>query len=113
MTSEQLEKVKHMRCKLMDMLCDLDDALEEESKSGSVSLVTIKAVSKVLASIHYIEEMQEIHDTREEDAEIAVSIAAVKAAGVAANEHCCDSTGDKDKETKDHTAASKRIVVSR
>ena len=111
MTDAQMEKIKHMRCKLMDMLCDLDDALEEESKSGSVSLVTIKAVSKVLASIHYIEEMQDIHDTREEDAEIAVSIAAVKAAGVAANEHILTEEG-KEKEAKDHSA-SKRIVVSR
>ena len=97
MTDAQMEKIKHMRCKLMDMLCDLDDALEEESKSGSVSLVTIKAVSKVLASIHYIEEMQDIHDTREEDAEIAVSIAAVKAAGVAANEHIL--TEDRDRKS--------------
>ena len=104
MTSEQLDKLKHMRCKLMDMLCDLDDALEIESNSGSVSLTTIKAVSKILASIHYIEEMQEIHDTREEDAEIAVGIAAVKAAGIA------------NKDAVEEIAAApavKRIVVNK
>lgn len=105
MNSEQLEKLKHMRCKLMGMLCDLDDTLEEESKTGSVSMVTIKAVSKILASIHYIEEMQDIHDTREEDAEIAVSVAAVKAAGIADVEAPVEDKKD--------TAHVKRIVVNK
>ena len=87
------------------MLCDLDDTLEEESKTGSVSMVTIKAVSKILASIHYIEEMQDIHDTREEDAEIAVSVAAVKAAGIADVE--------APMEDKKDTSHVKRIVVNK
>ena len=104
MNDAHMEKLKHMKCKLMDMLCDLDDSLEEESKSGSVSMITIKAVSKILASIHYIEEMQDIHETKEEDAEIAVGIAAVKAAGVAANKEAITDSSGSD--------VIKKIVIS-
>lgn len=104
MNNAHMEKLKHMKCKLMDMLCDLDDSLEEEAKNGNVSMITIKAVSKILASIHYIEEMQDIHETKEEDAEIAVGIAAVKAAGVAANSETLPPS--------DASGAVKRIVVS-
>lgn len=104
MNNEQLNTMVDLKCKLMGMLCDLNAELEEDQEAGSVSLTTIKAVSNILAAVHYIEEMEHMKGEKEEEAEIAVGTAAVKAANIAAM-------------NAEHKAVSapsqKRVVVSR
>lgn len=84
MNNEQLDTMVDLKCKLIGMLCDLNAELEENQAAGSVSLTTIKAVSNILAAVHYIEEMEHMKGEKEEAAEIAIGTAAVRAANVAA-----------------------------